>query len=197
MDTYNQFDDIKEMGNDGFATAIWKDGPLYYDDIELVYTRGQNKKVALKRLCNSIPFKAQDIFLISWREERRIIGLYRSSSKISSEMKGRLLPQSPPEYIRNLFDCGRGRQKGINESLLNEIRKDPEVYGISQNPDTIVVKNIGNEIIDDSIQEMRLKINHYRDNIFEWIPYDQFNEIKKNTQRRVRYGNMERRSIMS
>ncbi|CAB5383174.1 unnamed protein product [Rhizophagus irregularis] len=136
------FDDIKEMGNDGFATAIWKDGPLYYDDIELVYTRGQNKKVALKRLCNSIPFKAQDIFLISWREERRIIGLYRSSSKISSEMKGRLLPQSPPEYIRNLFDCGRGRQKGINESLLNEIRKDPEVYGISQNPDTIVVKNM-------------------------------------------------------
>ncbi|GBC36833.2 kinase-like domain-containing protein [Rhizophagus irregularis DAOM 181602=DAOM 197198] len=121
---YNQFDDIKEMGNDGFATAIWKDGPLYYDDIELVYTR------------------AQDIFLISWREERRIIGLYRSSSKISSEMKGRLLPQSPPEYIRNLFDCGRGRQKGINESLLNEIRKDPEVYGISQNPDTIVVKNM-------------------------------------------------------
>ncbi|CAB5370550.1 unnamed protein product [Rhizophagus irregularis] len=114
------FDDIKEMGNDGFATAIWKDGPLYYDDIELVYTRGQNKKVALKRLCNSIPFKAQDIFLISWREERRIIGLYRSSSKISSEMKG------------------RRRQKGINKSLLNEIRKDPEVYGISQNPDTIV-----------------------------------------------------------
>ncbi|CAB4428607.1 unnamed protein product [Rhizophagus irregularis] len=130
------FDDIKEMGNDGFAIAIWKDGPLYYDDIELVYTRGQNKKVALKRLCNSIPFKAQDIFLISWREERRIIRLYRSSSKISSEMKGRLLPQSPPEYIRNLFDCGRGRQKGINKSLLNEIRKDPEVYGISQNPDT-------------------------------------------------------------
>ncbi|CAB4428476.1 unnamed protein product [Rhizophagus irregularis] len=26
--------------------------------------------------------------------------------------------------------------KGINKSLLNEIRKDPEVYGISQNPDT-------------------------------------------------------------
>jgi hypothetical protein len=25
---------------------------------------------------------------------------------------------------------------------------------------------------------MRLKINH-RDNIFEWIPYDHFNEIKK------------------
>ena len=32
---YNQFSDIKEIGRGGFATvysAIWKDGPLKYDE---------------------------------------------------------------------------------------------------------------------------------------------------------------------
>jgi hypothetical protein len=37
----------------------------------------------------------------------------------------------------------------------------------------------GNEMIDNLIQEMHLKINHYKDNIFEWIPYNQFNDVKK------------------
>jgi hypothetical protein len=37
----------------------------------------------------------------------------------------------------------------------------------------------GNEIVDNLIQEMQLKIHHYKDIIFEWIPYDQFNNINK------------------
>ena len=37
----------------------------------------------------------------------------------------------------------------------------------------------GNEKIDDFIQEMQLKINYQSDIIFEWIPYNQFNKIKK------------------
>ena len=37
----------------------------------------------------------------------------------------------------------------------------------------------GNEKIDDFIQEMHLKINRYDDMVFEWIPYNQFNEIKE------------------
>uniref|UniRef100_U9UV87 Protein kinase domain-containing protein n=1 Tax=Rhizophagus irregularis (strain DAOM 181602 / DAOM 197198 / MUCL 43194) TaxID=747089 RepID=U9UV87_RHIID len=65
------------------------------------------------------------------------------------------------------------------------------LYGISQNPDTgnyILVQNnsinlanwiSGNEIFDDFIQEMQLKINNRDDLVFEWIPYDQFNEIKE------------------
>ena len=35
------------------------------------------------------------------------------------------------------------------------------------------------EQIDNLIQKMQLKINHYDDIIFEWIPYNQFNDIKK------------------
>ena len=36
----------------------------------------------------------------------------------------------------------------------------------------------GNEKIDDFIQEMQLKIN-YDDIVFEWISYDQFNDVKE------------------
>ncbi|CAB4422071.1 unnamed protein product [Rhizophagus irregularis] len=86
------------------------------------------------------------------------------------------------------------------ESLINEAKKYQTtkhkafqvLYGISQNPDTgnyILVQNnfinlinwiSGNEIIDDLIQEMQLlKINNHGDVVFEWIPYNQFNNIKK------------------
>jgi hypothetical protein len=61
------------------------------------------------------------------------------------------------------------------------------LYGISQNPDTgdyIFVQNnyiwtSGNNKIDDLIQERQLKINDYDDVMLEWIPYNQFNEIKE------------------
>ena len=36
--------------------------------------------------------------------------------------------------------------------------------------------NSGNEKIDDFIQEMQLKPSDY---VFEWIPYNQFNQIKE------------------
>src|SRR6266536_3427673 len=36
----------------------------------------------------------------------------------------------------------------------------------------------GNKKIDNLVQEMQLKINHYEDIIFEWIPYNQFIDIK-------------------
>jgi serine/threonine protein kinase len=37
----------------------------------------------------------------------------------------------------------------------------------------------GNERIDNFIQEMQLKINNPADTMVEWIPYNQFNYIKK------------------
>jgi serine/threonine protein kinase len=53
---YYQFDEIKEIGKGGFSTvysAIWKDGPLYFND---GVNREANKKVALKSLNNSQNF---------------------------------------------------------------------------------------------------------------------------------------------
>ncbi|CAB5371083.1 unnamed protein product [Rhizophagus irregularis] len=77
----------------------------------------------------------------------------------------------------------------------------PNLYGISQNPDTKdyilvfqyyepVIKNkhiikiltnwtSGNEKIDDLIKEMQLKINKPNDIVFEWIPYNQFSNIEE------------------
>ncbi|RIA86645.1 hypothetical protein C1645_828968 [Glomus cerebriforme] len=53
---YNQFENVKEIGEGGFAkiySAIWTDGPLYYNKNKKVYKRSQNTKIALKCLCNS------------------------------------------------------------------------------------------------------------------------------------------------
>ena len=52
---YNQFDDIKKIGEGGFATlysAKWKDGPLHYN-YERKYLRKSDQTVALKWLHNS------------------------------------------------------------------------------------------------------------------------------------------------
>ena len=63
-----------------------------------------------------------------------------------------------------------------------------KIYGISQNSETndyILVQNnfvnwtSGNEKIDAFIQEMQLNIKSNKDIVFEWIPYNQFNEIKE------------------
>src|SRR5688500_1483620 len=49
---YNQFSDIEEIGKGGYTTvysAIWKDGPLKYDEDTKKYVKSSpNKKVALK-----------------------------------------------------------------------------------------------------------------------------------------------------
>ena len=52
---YNQFSDINEIARGGFATAIWKDGPLKYDgdDTEKYIKSSPNEKIALKCLHNS------------------------------------------------------------------------------------------------------------------------------------------------
>jgi hypothetical protein len=40
----------------------------------------------------------------------------------------------------------------------------------------------GNEKVDNLIQEMQLKVNSIYYNIFEWIPYAQFDDIKGNSK---------------
>ena len=53
---YNQFNEIKEIGKNYSITtysAIWKDGPLYWNKQNEKYARNSNKEVALKCLHNS------------------------------------------------------------------------------------------------------------------------------------------------
>src|ERR1051325_244352 len=47
---YNKLDNVREISKGDYATvysAIWKDGPLYYNENQKVYTRKSDKKVTL------------------------------------------------------------------------------------------------------------------------------------------------------
>ncbi|UZO12010.1 uncharacterized protein OCT59_003561 [Rhizophagus irregularis] len=92
-----------------------------------------------------------------------------------------------------------GSQNFTNE-FLNEVKIKVYLYSITRT-DELLFTNIvynwckscqisdlknkftqwtsGNEIIDNLIQEMQLKIENCRDIIFEWVPYSQFNDIKE------------------
>src|SRR6266542_3993467 len=69
-------------------------------------------------------------------------------------------------------------------------RKILKIYGISQNSNTndyiLVQTNFTwaseNKNIDKFIQEEQSKINKYDDIVLEWIPYNQFNEIKETSK---------------
>ncbi|PKK60484.1 hypothetical protein RhiirC2_856822 [Rhizophagus irregularis] len=134
--SYNEFIEIRELGNNVLATAIWKDGPLYYSSVRRSYDREINKNVILKYLCNS-------------------------------------------QNVSQLF----------SNEVIYSVEKN---YGVTQNPitkDYMLVCKIEscqtdheNKKINDLIQKIKLNINHNSsrsDIMFEWIPYDQFNDIKE------------------
>ncbi|RGB35684.1 kinase-like domain-containing protein, partial [Rhizophagus diaphanus] len=50
---YDELIKIKEIGKSGLSTAIWREGPLYYDRIEKEWMRNSYNKVVLKYLSNS------------------------------------------------------------------------------------------------------------------------------------------------
>ena len=63
------------------------------------------------------------------------------------------------------------------------------MYGISQNPDTkdyiIICQDMyfsGNKKIDDLIQEMQSKRSSHDDITFEWIPYNQLDNIEETSK---------------
>jgi len=73
--------------------------------------------------------------------------------------------------------------------LINSNYHILKIYGISQNPDTkdyiMILQDVyysGNKKVDDLIQKMHLKIYNKKDIVFEWIPYDQFDNIKETSK---------------
>jgi hypothetical protein len=68
------------------------------------------------------------------------------------------------------------RCKGEYTNVKNQWCKSCQINNLKEN---FTNWTSGNEKIDKFIQEMQLKINDYDEIIFEWIPYDQFNEIKE------------------
>ncbi|CAB5352620.1 unnamed protein product [Rhizophagus irregularis] len=108
---------------------------------------------------------------------------YKNQKRVSNEKVA----------LKCLYDLQESIDSLINEAKKYSIKCEAfqVLYGISQNQNTgdyIFVQSYtinlanwisGNEKIDDFIQERQLKINNYDDIMFEWIPYNQFNEIEE------------------
>ncbi|EXX67877.1 hypothetical protein RirG_110270 [Rhizophagus irregularis DAOM 197198w] len=154
---YNKFIEIKEIGNDVFATAIRKDGPLYYSRIGRIYKRELNKKVILKYLYNSQ--NGSHLFL------NEVIYSVEENYGITQN----------PNTKDNILVCKIGYHcENCGKKYNNQFEIDNKSCMSCQT-------NHENKKINDLIQEMRSNIGHnyrYFDMMFEWIPYDQFNDIK-------------------
>ncbi|UZO11103.1 uncharacterized protein OCT59_002677 [Rhizophagus irregularis] len=140
----------------GIAIAIWEDGPLYYSNIKGKYKRKLNKKVLLKYLYNS-----QNIndTLLS-KVAASIMESYGISQNPNT--KEFILVLRPKNYCEN---CGK--------KYNNKFEIDNKNCMSCQT-------NHENKKISDLIQEMRLDLDHSKSNtIFEWIPYDQFDDIRE------------------
>jgi hypothetical protein len=76
-----------------------------------------------------------------------------------------------------------------NEYLINYCIKCDNIYDnyykwckqcqINQLKNNFTNWTSGNERIDNFIQKAQLKINEYNNTVFEWIPYNEFIDIKE------------------
>ncbi|EXX61659.1 Mkk2p [Rhizophagus irregularis DAOM 197198w] len=168
---YNQFDDVEEVGTNDFTTvysAIWKDGPSHYSYFKKELTKVSNKKVILKCLHNN----SQNIINVRTY----------SINYLNNALKIYGISQTPDtkDYIMVLHDeyfekcckkCGK-----LYSSTEYKWCNSCHVDYLKENFTTRISEN---EEIDSYIQEMQLKINNPCTIVFEWIPYDQFDEINE------------------
>ncbi|GBB98801.1 hypothetical protein RclHR1_33250001 [Rhizophagus clarus] len=164
---YNQFNDIKEITKVDFTTlysAIWLDGPLNYDDSYDEYQRMSNEKVILKCLDNS-QNNVNEFFLNEAKSH--IIGNYDINS---IKIYGISQEPNTKDYIMVLSDCYCEK---CGNKYTNFYRKWCEPCQINNLKQNFADWTSGNEKIDEFIQKMQLKID------YEWIPYNQFNDIKE------------------
>ncbi|RGB29504.1 hypothetical protein C1646_818461 [Rhizophagus diaphanus] len=173
---YDQFINITKLGSkedfdneksfDKIYSAIWKDGPLYYDKYKNEYTRNQqDKNVALKL------FNLQNIINEFFIDQDK---------KYSITYMGKVLRMYGISQCPNTKDYIIVFQeiycKTCGKKYTNIIKKwceSCQIYYFNKN---LVIS--GNEIIDNIIQEMQLKINYESDIVFEWIPYDQLDNTQ-------------------
>ncbi|CAB5363440.1 unnamed protein product [Rhizophagus irregularis] len=180
---YNQLNDIKEIGKDDSTiiySARWMDGPLNYDDYDGNYEkRMPNKKVSLKYLNNSQNITTE--FL------NELVESYSTDTFKIDILKIYGISQNPDtkDYIIVLDDafcenCGNQYTEICGVQYTNAIPikwcKPCKINNLNQNFSNWTSEN---KKIDEFIQEMQLKIESYSDIIVEWIPYNQFNDIKK------------------
>ncbi|CAB4439856.1 unnamed protein product [Rhizophagus irregularis] len=159
---YNQFINIKENGkvDDNVAilySAIWKNGPLYYEKDRKEWIRNSYKKVVLK--CLTLDTNK---FFIEANNYNDIYGMSQNPNT-----NNYILVYQNDQY------CNRCCKPYSN--LKNKCCKSCQINYIQNN----LTNWSGNQKIDDFIREMHLKIDSYDNIIFEWIPYNQFDCIEE------------------
>ncbi|RIA79387.1 hypothetical protein C1645_840816, partial [Glomus cerebriforme] len=171
---YNQVNEIdKVISKSDFAivySAKWKGGPLFWNWIESEYSRGTSKKVVLKCLDSSL--HTTDEFL-----DKVKAYTVEKLNLITPKIYG--ISQNPvtKDYImvlnNNYFETYCVVCDKIFTKIVHKWCKPCQINYLKENFIS------GNEKIDNFIQEMQTKIESPLDRIFEWIPYNQFNEIEK------------------
>ncbi|CAB5347940.1 unnamed protein product [Rhizophagus irregularis] len=136
--------------------SIWKNGPLYYRYDKKEWIRNPYKKVILNCLALDI-----EEFFNKANEYNSIYGISQNPNT--------------NDYIlvlqnRNCKRCGKPYS-----DLKNEWCKLCEINHIQNR----FANWSGNEKIDNFIQEKQIKINGFNDIVVEWIPYNQFINIKE------------------
>ncbi|GES80806.1 kinase-like domain-containing protein [Rhizophagus clarus] len=152
---YDQLNDIKEIVNNKCIR------------------NHNNKEVALKNLCNS-----QNIneFLNEVKSYFFTVDVPSHDINFTPKIYGISQNLDTKDYIIVLDDCYCENCGKIYTDIGNKWCKPCQIEDIKRGFANWTSEN---KKIDKLIQEMQLKINKYNDIIVEWIPYDQFNDIKK------------------
>ncbi|CAB4431945.1 unnamed protein product [Rhizophagus irregularis] len=168
---YNQFNDIKELIKSDSATvysAIWTNGPLEYNENK--WKRIPNKIVSLKRLYNSpnITYKVLNeakSYFITYHTR-----IYRISQH--PDIKDYII------VLENCYckKCGNQYTYTYSGSITSICCESCSINDLKQN---FANWTSGNEKIDKFIQARQLDIEDHRDMVVEWIPYNQFSNIKE------------------
>ncbi|UZO14478.1 uncharacterized protein OCT59_005935 [Rhizophagus irregularis] len=166
---YNQFNSIKKLIKDDFATAIWKDGSLIYIKQDRKRERVPNKEVTLKYLNNS-----QDV-INDLLNEIKAYSIRVDECKIPKIHGISQNPDTKDYVIVFQNDCNCKECGDIYTDIEVKWCKPCQINNMKQN---LANWTSGNEKIDEFIQEIQLNIEK-DDIIIEWIPYNQFSDIKE------------------
>uniref|UniRef100_U9U0N3 Protein kinase domain-containing protein n=1 Tax=Rhizophagus irregularis (strain DAOM 181602 / DAOM 197198 / MUCL 43194) TaxID=747089 RepID=U9U0N3_RHIID len=167
---YNELLDIKEIGDNCLNIAIFKNGPLWYDEDEKEWIRSMCEKVCLRYLHN--PQDLTDEFI----NKIESYSLYETEYS-TEHCYG--ITQNPDtrDYIltfsKNYLEyfCEKCGNKYENTIRLKWCKC--QIKHIENN---FTNWTSGNKIIDNFIKEKQLKFNG-RGTVFEWIPYNELIDI--------------------